>query len=192
MKQIGLESGYSFPIIKPSLNKLEIHLRRYSNHSAELKSFPRGDWFKLLAVSDNIRFTMGYYAHRPRTVETLLERILEKPDRDVAFGGIIGARHYFPGIDLIGTHRLDLTVHNWDGDKTSRFIRMLDPGLKKVRSGEIPQVVLHNLFRPESFFIRDDDFPVADEVECLLDLHEARLEAQALDLLEYLIKKAKK
>ena len=68
------------------------------------------------------------------------------------------------------------------------FVRRLDPALKPAERGEIPQVVVHTLYRPKSLFqMKETGTPWADEVECLLDLHEARLEPQALEFLERLI-----
>ena len=65
-------------------------------------------------------------------------------------------------------------------------IEVKDPGLKRVKPGEIPQVVVHHMIRPTSFFTSGSQLPFADEVECLMDLHEARMEPQAFELLEHL------
>ena len=43
----------------------------------------------------------------------------------------------------------------------------------------------------ESYFKQGDILTIADEVECLMDLHEARLESQALELLDHLFLKTK-
>lgn len=185
VNKLGQLSGYSYPPVAASLKQLEYWLLRHSDRSVELKSFPRDHWFKLLAAADNIRATRGYHARRPRSVEDLIKRLKEEPEKDVAFGGIIGARHYLPGIDLVGIHRLDLSVHDWSPQKIDKIVQRLDPGLKKAEPGIIPQVVVHSIYRPESLFTNSDNLPIADEVECLLDLHEARLESQALELLEH-------
>ena len=192
LNQLGRLSGFSYPTVAASLGKLESSLIRHSDRSVELKSFPRDDWFKLLAAADKIRTSQGYHARKPRPVESILDRLLEKPKNEIACGGIIGARHYLPGIDLVGTPRLDISVHDWDTGKIDKFIMKLDPGLKRVESGEIPQVVVHSIYRTESLFTKGNRLPIADEVECLLDLHEARLESQALELLEHLIEKTKR
>jgi hypothetical protein len=72
------------------------------------------------------------------------------------------------------------------------FLRRLDPALKPVERAETPQVVVHTLYRPESFFTHADKRDIwADEVECLLDLHEMRLESQALEFVESLSSKLK-
>jgi hypothetical protein len=186
VNQLGKLSGFSYPTVASSLEKMESRLIRHSDRSVEIKSFPRDDWFRLLAATDEIRAPQGYGARRPRPVEDLIKRLTEKPDEEVAFGGVIGSRHYLPGIDLVGIPRLDLSVHDWSASKIDKLARKLDPGIKRVESGELPQVVVHNLFRPVSLFTRGEPLLVADEVECLLDLHEARLELQALELLEHL------
>jgi hypothetical protein len=49
---------------------------------------------------------------RPRSPEVLLQRLSELNRSDIAVGGVLGARHYFPGLDLVGTPRLDLVVHS--------------------------------------------------------------------------------
>lgn len=186
MNQIGQLSGFSYPTVAVSLEKMESQLIRHSDRSVELTSFPLDAWFKLLAAADDIRIPRGYRAHRPKPVDNLIERLEEKPDKDVAYGGILGARYYLPGIDLLGIHRLDLDVHDWSVSKIDKLVRKLDPGLKIVGLGEMPQVVVHNLYRPDCLYNKGLQFPIADEVECLLDLHEARLESQALELLEHL------
>ena len=162
-------------------------MKRKTDRSVEFKIFPSNNWFKLLAVMDTVRMPQSYIARRPRSMNDLIERCKELSDQNFAFGGIIGASHYYPGIDLAGIHRIDISVLNWKQTEVEKFIRYIDPGLKGVKSGELPQVVVHNLSRPESLFSKDSSFPIADEVECLLDLHEARLESQAKELLDHLM-----
>ncbi len=191
VNRIGQLSGFSYPTVAASLEKMGSQLIRHSDRSVELISFPRENWFRLIANADDTRTPRGYWAHRPRSIEDLIERLMNIPDKEIAFGGIIGARHYMPGIDLVGIHRLDLSVHDWTAIKIDKLVRKLDPALKKVEPGEIPQVVVHNLYRPVSLFTEGDRLPIADEVECILDLHEARLESQALELLEHLKGRAK-
>jgi len=62
----------------------------------------------------------------------------------------------------------------------------LDPALEKAtRRDESPTLVIHTIRRAESLFQPvENDLPWADPVECLLDLHEARLESQALEFLQ--------
>jgi hypothetical protein len=124
--------------------------------------------------------------NKPRDIEYFNNKILNKTNFEVGFGGIIGARHYFPGINLLGIPRLDLTVQRWNNTRIENFIKSLDPGLKKVQHGELPQIVIHNLFRNDSLFVKGGNMVFADEIECLLDLYESRLAPQASELLEFL------
>lgn len=178
-------SGFSYPSVATALQKLEDKLVRSSDRSVELKSFPESAWFKFLSNSDEKRSAYRFWAYRPRPVEDLMDRLAERTENDFALGGIVGTRHYFPGIDLIGVHRLDISVVNWSFNKIEALIYKLDPGLKKTDAGTVPQIVVHNLARPESLFVTGGRFNIADEVECLLDLHEARLDMPFMELLEH-------
>lgn len=198
-KELAIETGYSYPTIANALDQLEPHLRRLSNRSVELQSFPKDAWLKLVAQIEKVRGSRGYTdrSGRPRAPEMLLDRLKENNLRNlcnnaVAVGGTFGARHYLPSIDLIGNPRLDLVMdaHSGQGHRPiaiDTLIHKLDPALKPAKRGEPFQVVVHTLYRQKSFFTEADDGTLyADEVECLLDLHEARLEQQALEFLEKL------
>ncbi|MFN4873974.1 MAG: hypothetical protein ACK40T_05600 [Akkermansiaceae bacterium] len=198
-KDLSLETGFSYPTIARTLEELEPHLRRHSDRRVELQSFPKEAWLKLVAQIEKVRGSRGYTdrSGRPRAPEMLLDRLKENNLRNlcnnaVAVGGTFGARHYLPSIDLIGNPRLDLVMdaHSGQGHRPiaiDTLIHKLDPALKPAKRGEPFQVVVHTLYRQKSFFTEANDGTLyADEVECLLDLHEARLEQQALEFLEKL------
>jgi hypothetical protein len=206
-KELREQSGFSYPTIASALEKLEPYLVRHSDRRVELQSFPKDAWFKLLAQVEKVRCSQGYTdrSGSPRSPEKLLDRLredgLRRLGRDqIAIGGIFGARHYLPGIDLIGNPRLDLVVDAGTRrlDRPARpvdfgtILRKLDPALKPAERGEPCQVVVHTLFRSKSFFTESEDgLFYADEVECLLDLHEARLEQQAMEFLQKLSPRTK-
>jgi len=185
VSKLGQLSGFSYPTIASVINKLDDKIIRHSDRSVELRSFPQNDWVKFLTKSEEIRPAFGYWAYRPKSMEDILKRLMERTDHTLALGGIVGARHYYPGIDLVGIHRLDLSVLNWNIAEIELLIRELDPGLKKSEPGTIPQVAVHKITRPEPLFINGKTFKIADEVECLLDLNEARLETPFFELLEH-------
>ncbi len=201
-KDLCEQTGFSYPTIANTLDKLEPYLIRHSDRRVEFHSFPRDAWFKLLAQVENVRCSQGFTdrSGNPRSPEKLLDRLRENlPHRlgrdQIAVGGTFGARHYLPGIDLIGNPRLYLVIDAGRKRATSAFrpvdidsmIRKLDPALKPAERGEPCQVVVHTLYRHKSFFTEAKDGTLyADEVECLLDLQEARLEQQALEFLEKL------
>lgn len=196
-KELAEQTGFSYPTIARTLEDLEPHLHRHSDRRVELQSFPKEAWLKLVAQIEKVRGSRGYTdrSGRPRPPEMLIDRLKEDSLRGlchnaVAVGGTFGARHYVPSIDLFGNPRLDLVIdaHSERGHRTvsiDTLVRKLDPALKPAERGEPCQVVVHTLYRHKSFFTEANDGTFyADEVECLLDLHEARLEQQALEFLE--------
>ena len=188
-KQLCAQSGFSYPTVAAALERLETDLIRHSDRRIELRSFPRDAWFKLLAQADKVRSSQGYTdrSGRARPPQVLLDRLHQLGRSDIAVGGVLGARHYVPGLDLIGTPRLDLVVHHNRMRVPGDFLRRLDPALKPIERGETPQVVVHTLYRSSPFFTLTGNGEIwADEVECLLDLHEMRLESQALEFVERL------
>lgn len=68
------------------------------------------------------------------------------------------------------------------------FIQRLDPALKRVDDPLAPaNVVLHAVRHADPLFTpRDGGLAWADPVECLFDLHEARLDQQANQFLKTL------
>jgi hypothetical protein len=188
-KELSEQTGFTYPTISAALVRLKPHLRRHSDRRVELESFPRDAWLKLIAQSEKVRSTHAYAdrSGRPRSPETLVNRLRVQERNDVAIGGVLGARHYVPRLDLVGTPRLDLVLCSNRKDNADDLVRRLDPALKPAERGEPARIVVHTLYRPVSFFDKDgqgDSY--ADEVECLLDLHDARLEQQAIEFLEKL------
>lgn len=193
-KELAEQTGFTYPTIATALDRLEPSLKRHSDRRIELSAFPKEAWFQLVAQADKARATQGFVdpSGRPRPPEVLLDRLRDLGRNDIAVAGVLGARHHLPGLDLAGTPRLDLVVHARRFGGPPTFLRRLDPALKPARRGEPSQVVVHTLFRPEPFFSSPDNgIRWADEVECLLDLHEMRLESQALEFVERLTPKSK-
>jgi hypothetical protein len=180
-------SGASHPTVSRALERLAHYLKRGSDRSVELRVFPREEWARLLAVADGLRNTYRFVdrSGQPRSPESLLRRLGQLQRQDIAVGGVWGAKYYQPALDLIGNPRLDLSIHT--GRKTAdlSFVERLDPGLERTtRRDESPTLVIHAIRRAKSLFQPDEDGPPwADPVECLLDLHEAHLESQALEFL---------
>jgi hypothetical protein len=171
------------------LEKLEKYLIRHSDRRVELKAFPKDEWSRLVANADKVRQTLRFSDHsgQPRSIESLVSRFERVRTDDIAVGGVLGTRRLFPGLDLIGTPRLDLTIHCPTRKPELRFLRQLDPALKPAHYDAPARLVIHTLRYPHSFFEKAPDGSVwADPVECLLDLHEMRLESQAAEFLRFL------
>lgn len=186
-------AGCSYPTVASALEKLEKCLVRHSDRRVELKAFPRDEWFRLVANADKVRQTLRFADHsgQPRSVESLVSRLLKLHMEGVAIAGVLGARRLHTGLDLIGTPRLDLTLHCRARQPDIGFLRQLDPALKPASREEPARLVIHFLRYPHRFSETDADGTLwADPVECLLDLHEMRLESQALEFLQALTPKA--
>ena len=180
-------SGTSHPTVARSLERFDHYLKRHSDRSVELRSFPREEWARLLAVSDEVRGTVRFAdrSGQARSPESLHRRLRQLQRQDIAVGGVLAAKHYQPSLDLVGNPRLDLSIHSGRKSADLSFVERLDPGLERIaRRDESPTLVIHTIRRAESLFQPgEDSLSWADPVECLLDLHEARLESQALEFL---------
>lgn len=180
-------SGASHPTVSKSLSRLDHCLYRHSDRSVELRYFPREDWTRLLAVSGDVRETVSFAdtSGQARSPESLLRRLRQLGREDIAVGGVLGARHYHPSLDLVGNPRLDVSVHSARKAVDLSFVKRLDPALERTtRRDQSPILVVHTIRRAASLFQGGDNgVPWADPVECLLDLNEARLESQALEFL---------
>jgi hypothetical protein len=180
-------SGTSHPTVSKSLKRMAHCLRRHSDRSVELRFFPRDEWARLLAVSGEVRDTVGFAdrSGQARSPEALLRRLAKLERNDIAVGGVLGARHYQPSLDLVGDPRLDLSVHSARKVVDLSFVEQLDPALEKTtQRDQSPTLVVHTIRRAASLFQPGKGgLHWADPVECLLDLQEVRLESQALEFL---------
>lgn len=190
---LGEAAGCTYPTVASALEKLEKCLIRHSDRRVELKVFPRDEWFRLVANADKVRQTLRFADHsgQPRSVESLVSRLQKLHLEGAAIAGVLGARRLYPALDLIGTPRLDLTLHCRARQPNIGFLRQLDPALKPAGREEPARLVIHLLRYPHHFSETDAEGTLwADPVECLLDLHEMRLESQALEFLQALTPKA--
>jgi hypothetical protein len=172
------------------LGSLGSLLERRPDRRVILRWFPREEFARLLAVADRARSTTRFadQSGRPRTPESHLHRLETLNPPGLAIGGVLGARHYYPDLDLVGTPRLDLSLHSPGKRMNLDFLEKLDPALKRVEDPLAPaNVVVHAVRQADAQFSpREGGLAWADPLECLFDLHEARLEMQAAQFLEAL------
>lgn len=183
-------SGASYPTVFNTIKQLEAEglIVRQSDRRVSLKWFPENLW-KRWVVDGEIRKSIRFSdrSGQPRTPEDLAERLRRLHLPNVAIGGVIGAEHYYPKLDITGSPRLDLVIHG--GVKSSlEFIKKMDPALGQMNGLVEPaNVVVHFLPRAESMFIRDSrGFLLADPIECLANLYQGGLDYQADDMLSAL------
>lgn len=181
--------GCSYPTAAGALQRLGHMLVRRTDRKATLRMFPHDEWTRLVSIADEVRGTKRFVdrSGQPRSPQSLVRRLAQLGRNDLAIGGIEGARRYKPNIDLIGLPRLDLSLHSPKGRIDWSFVQRLDPALQETEERNAPAVlVVHLVRRQTSFFEPDNDGTQwADPVECLLDLHEARLDSQAKELLDF-------
>lgn len=184
-------AGFSYPTVAAALERLGPLLKRHPDRRIELRTWPRDEWARFVAVSEQVRSTTLFAdrSGQPRTPDRLLKGLLRLKREDIGVGGVDGALHYHPQLDLSASPRLDLSVHCAQGFVDLDFVGLLDPALTLVRApGEPVRLAVHVLRRREPFFDgATGRIPYADPIECLLDLHESRLEPQAQELLAALM-----
>ncbi len=194
MIHLGRMAGYSFPTVAAVVRRLANSVARSTARGVELAGFPYDAWGRMVAVAESARSTVRFTdrSGQRRSPESLLRRFQNLPAPDaavIAVGGAFGARHYFADLDLVGTPRLDLTIHAPAERMDLSFIKQLDPALEITNDPrEFSNVSTHVIRRRESLFETGaDGVRWADPVECLLDLHEMKLEPQAREFLDALI-----
>ena len=182
--------GCNYRTVSAAVDLLGQAILRSSDRQIELKDFPGEAWRRSLAVAHKTRTTMLYtdVSDQPRSPESLLKRLERLGLPDVAVGGVIGARRYYGELDVVGAPRLDLCVHVPGKFVDLDFVQKLDPALERTRDPYRPvRLALHFIRRNESLFDRTEkSLALADPVECLLHLYEARLDHQAESFAKYL------
>lgn len=180
-------AGVSYPTLAAVLKELDVDhaVERDSSRKVHLNRLPQDAWKRWAVAKTRVRKTVRFVDHagQARSPEEMVQRLRRLKLQNVAVAGVIGAKHYYPQLDITSSPRLDLTVH---GDNVNLdFVDQLDSGLQRsTNPADTPQLVVHYLVRPQAFFEVDGDGTVwADPVECLADLFEARLNAQADDML---------
>lgn len=183
-------SGYSYPTIASVLEKLGSLIERMSDRRLRLRWFSREEFARLLSLSDDARGTARFVdrSGQARSPEMHIRRLEKLSPNGIAIGGVLGAKHYFNDLDLVGAPRLDLSVQSTTRQMDLGFVQDLDPGLVRTSDPLEPAtVVIHAVRHADPLFKeRKGGLAWADPIECLLDLHEARLDAQASQLLDAL------
>ena len=187
-ESITTATDFSYPTVANALSKLSPSIRRHSNRRIELKHFPRQEWSRFISVYERGQFCRKFTVatELARTPESLLKRFLKLALPETAIGGVHAAHHYDPEFDLVGYSRLDICVSGKLLDRTSELARQIDPALKPAPfSTANPTLVIWPVHRAEPLFQHNpqSDTRWADPLTCLLALHDARLEAQAEELI---------
>jgi hypothetical protein len=186
-KWLMQSAGCSYPTVAAVLRQFQHWLVRHSDRRVELRSFPKEEWPRMVAMSEKARGTLRYAdrSGQTRSPESLLRRLQRLGRKDIAVGGVWGAKHHHPQLDILGSPRLDISFHCPGKTADMSYIEQLDPALAQTeRRDEPASVVVHFVRRAKPLFQHGGNgLAWADPVECLFDLHEARLEQQAREFL---------
>ncbi|MBB1600779.1 hypothetical protein A9977_12100 [Variovorax sp. UMC13] len=188
--QIGELAGASHPTVAYVLKLMEqqgaIHRANGLVRFDRFQIFPWTRWLNL-EVGTRKKVSFVDISGHARSPESMVRRLAKLNRADVAVGGLLGAKHYFPSLDMAGTTRLDLVVHGTPSRSLS-FIDELDPALAPSKEANArASVVVHFLPRAEPFFEQDQEGNRwADPIVCMSDLQEAGFDQQAEDLLQNL------
>ena len=190
---LGRTAGCSYPAVARALRSLGSLVERTSDRHVSLRWFSKDEFDRLLAVTDRARSTVRFAdrAGEPRSIEFHIRRLEKLKPSNVAIGGVLGARHYYPDLDLVGAPRLDLSVHCPNRRLNLDFVEKLDPAFKRVEDPLAPAtLVVHAVRHADALFEpRDEGLAWADPIECLFDLYEAGLKMQATEFLEALMRR---
>jgi hypothetical protein len=180
--------GCSYPTAAEALRDLGDTLRRHRDRSVELVDFPVHAWSRYVSVADRVRSTQRFAdrSGAPRSAASLLERLVLLGREDIAVGGVIGALHHVPSLDVVGSPTLSVTVHSPTDAVPLDFVARLDPALAEARDDKEPAVLIVHRQRLKQFLATPgtDRHLWADPVECLLDLNEAGLPGLAEQYLD--------
>ena len=182
--------GCSYPTVAGALKRLGRSITQRSDRSVALNRFPEKTWAEIVLASERSRHTLRFAdrSGQARSPTSLLRRLNDLDAPPLGLAGTLGARHWYPDLDLHGDPRLDISMH-CPGDRMDlNFVEKLDPALKREEDPTAPaSLVIHAIRRKEAYFTRcDEGLSIADPVECMLDLHELRLEPQADSLHRFL------
>lgn len=192
--EIGEYASASHPTVSAVLRQfLRYDAISRSGNKFFMAHFPRFAWTRWLNAEVALRKSVYFISRtgEPRDPLSMCKRldcILD--DAHVAVGGILGAKHWFPGLDISGSGHFELVI-NANPSIDLSFLTKLDPALERVDEEPLnPALVVHFLTRHEAYFQdKDDGFLWADPVVCLTDLHAAGFDHQAEDLLQHLLTK---
>ena len=181
-------SGASVPTTYAAIKKLVPQCwMRDEERGIALKTFSAHAWKQWLSACSDV--TKARFVDRsgsPRSPKKLADMVRKLARDDIAIGGVLGAMHYFPDLDMTAAPHLDLVVHgNMQTDLS--FVEQLDPGLERDDTAlGTAHVIVHYLNRPNPLFEKQDGVVWAGVLECLVNLWDAQFIHQVEQLINHI------
>jgi hypothetical protein len=186
--ELAALSGASTPTVYAALTALDpACLQRDEDRRLSLSGFSATAWQRWLTTStDSPRAKFTDRSGSPRSPDKLARQLLKLGRQDVAIGGVLGAKHHFPGLDITAAPYLDVVVHGTQHTDLS-FIGQLDPGLVRDDSAAAHgHVIVHFVNRPHSLFEMAEGAVWANVLDCLVNLWDADLTHQVEHLINHI------
>jgi len=185
--ELAALSGASIPTVYAALATLEPScLQRDEERRLSLAGFSADAWQKWLSVStDGLCAKFIDRSGSPRSPEKLARQLIKLGRQDLAIGGVLGAKHHYPGLDITAAPNLDVVVHGTPHTDLS-FVEKLDPGLMRDDSIDSQaHVIVHFVNRPHNLFELKDGVVWADVLDCMVNLWDAHLVHQVENLIQH-------
>jgi len=186
--------GCSYPTAAGALADLAGVVRRHRDRRVELGAFPVQAWGRYRSMAEEVRGTLRYAdrSGKPRSTAQLAARLGRLRRDDLAVGGVFGALHHLPRLDIVGSATLCVTLHDPHGSAPADFVERLDPALAPTKDALEPALLIVHHQRLRRFLAEPgaQGHAWADPVDCLLDLHEAGLDGLADEFLRGMASRA--
>jgi len=186
LPELAAAAGASLPTVYKAIESIRPEcLMRADGKRVGISRFAAGDWKKWLdVVSGGPKARFVDRSGSPRSPEKLARKMFDQGRKDVAVGGVLGARHILPGLDLVSAPHLDILVHGGPNTDLS-FVQDLDPGLvRDDTQTSRSHVVVHYINRPVSLFRLEGPAVWGDLLDCMANLWAAGLTHQVEDIIK--------
>lgn len=190
------QTGASYQTVAAALAELTTLGAMYEGRDGlpALRGFTAEMLIKLAEEHGRSRKTVGYVdpTQLARPPYAMAKRLLDRIDiartGAIAIGGVIGASHHYPDLDITGAPRLDLCVFCGSTD----FVSKIDAGLlnqdkSTVRADAVLVLHMHRDLRCST----SADGDVASRIDCLADLLEMGFQREASEFAQHLARSAR-
>lgn len=179
--------GASYPTVAAAVKEFteQGFIEHQSDRRIVLKYLTHEAWLKIARAHGANRKVLRFVdpTGQARTPAAMAKRLFKLQAQgvaqNVAVGGVLGAMHYFPGLDITASPRLDLSNYGQGTD----FVQKLDPALELTSDPRAKAVVVvHVTQEPPRFIEHDQGETWASELECIADLIEMGLTREVVDM----------
>lgn len=189
--------GASYPTVAAAVQEYQENglLEEQSDRRIKVRGVPASIWLKMAEKQAASRTEFHYIYPGPVPApELLCQRVqeMQKSGRlsnsQIGVGGVIGAKKYFPDLDVSGSPKLDLSYYRGTSFEADLdFVGRIDPLLRPREEDERERYALtvHVTSEPLRLMSRDEG-SWASEMECVADLLELGLSREAHEMMTFL------